>query len=763
MTFSIIIPTHNNLQMLKRCIDSIFRHTHNFEIIVVDNGSTDGTEGFLSEICFRNNKIRYIRNRANQGFACAINKGIFTSLGEFIIWLNDDTIVSPYWAHNMLYCFYHAESRLGIQKTGLVGPITNMCAGKQSLSLPEITEKNYMDFARDYVNTHDKTYEIADFLSGFCLMHSRSLADEIGALDTRFGLGGHEDNDYLLRAEEIGYRGVICHDAFVYHEASATMNKPAFKHLENGLASKLVFLQKYKKILPQKLVTSFLVRDPHPVFLSSVEQASKYSDSVAVTFDNWQDDNLEEILNSIKNVVVYKIANPTTEVERRNIAINNAKRLKPDWILSLDSDEMMEMKCTFEYMHRLLLHPNPHVKYFSFPIFTFWNDERHWRVDSPFGVMNGQRLFKVMPNQQLYSNHPQGYHVPHVPHATPEGTRHAGIKILHYGYVDPEDRQLKYDFYTNSDTSPDREMIGNDDYSHIISPTVKLHEYSGSKTISFNMLYSGEFLQASETLDHVFSAVDDIVVGVTKSDTQIHDLLRMFRVRECPLKFKDDFSALRNAIKNKSTGDWIFYLDPDEALHPDMLPNLQRLLDEKVQAYLFNVRNLHREGPPSITNTVRLFRNTPDMIFKSRVHENLDECLRSTAYEVAEMPWELMHYGYLNPNKDQSKTIELYFRLAKKALRENPKDPLAHFNLALCLQNAGDTQTASNHYRKAANIDKKYYHPRLQLALIHLNASIEWFKQAGDLLPPNHRLSLQISDAIQRLSKYAVTEKETIS
>src|SRR5262249_6804773 len=101
---SIIIVTYNNLPLNKLCLESLLRNTEYpaYEIVVVDNTSTDGTPGYLRQMSSLHPNIRIILNQKNHGFARANNQGITLSRGEYIILLNNDTVVPPGWLSRLL-------------------------------------------------------------------------------------------------------------------------------------------------------------------------------------------------------------------------------------------------------------------------------------------------------------------------------------------------------------------------------------------------------------------------------------------------------------------------------------------------------------------------------------------------------------------------------------------------------------------------------------------------------------------------------------
>ncbi|WP_158594197.1 glycosyltransferase family 2 protein [Cohnella faecalis] len=99
MKTSIVILTHNQLHITKLCLDSIRAFTGpSYETIVVDNGSSDGTTDFLRS----QPDVKAIFNSENKGFAKGCNQGWEVSSGDCVLFLNNDTIVTPGWLEAML-------------------------------------------------------------------------------------------------------------------------------------------------------------------------------------------------------------------------------------------------------------------------------------------------------------------------------------------------------------------------------------------------------------------------------------------------------------------------------------------------------------------------------------------------------------------------------------------------------------------------------------------------------------------------------------
>jgi GT2 family glycosyltransferase/tetratricopeptide (TPR) repeat protein/SAM-dependent methyltransferase len=210
---SIIILTHNQLAYTQRCVESIARYTDNpYELIFVDNASTDGTVEYLRGI----SSAKVILNSENRGFPAGVNQGIAVARGEHILLMNNDCVVTTGWLDRLLRALYSNP------EVGMVGPCSNNVSGEQQVTVAYDDLSCLDGFAWDYGRANDRRYVQTDRLVGFCLLMKREAVDKIGPLDERFGIGCYEDDDYCRRAVQAGYRLLIAFDAFVHHFGSRT-------------------------------------------------------------------------------------------------------------------------------------------------------------------------------------------------------------------------------------------------------------------------------------------------------------------------------------------------------------------------------------------------------------------------------------------------------------------------------------------------------------------------------------------------------------
>lgn len=218
-TVSIVVLTWNALSYTQRCLASVLAHTDpRHEVVVVDNGSTDGTPASLADLAAREpERVRVHLNAENRGFAAGNNQGIALARRDHVLLLNSDTVVTEGWLERML-------AVLGREpRAGLVGPVSNRVAGPQKLASVGYDEGTLAGLALFAAGrAHVLAGRARELLCavGFCLLIRRRVLEEIGGLDEGFGRGNYEDTDYCLRAFLAGWSTMLAEDSFVHHFGS---------------------------------------------------------------------------------------------------------------------------------------------------------------------------------------------------------------------------------------------------------------------------------------------------------------------------------------------------------------------------------------------------------------------------------------------------------------------------------------------------------------------------------------------------------------
>jgi len=257
---SIIILTHDSLrETTVPCLESIFRHTGNedYEVIVVDNGSHDGTRAYLTELAGRESRLRCVLNTVNRGFAGGNNDGIRAASGSELVLLNNDTLVSEGWL---------AGLRASLREDGtigLVGPVSNAVGNEQKIFTSGVTPADILAEGAAWVrHSRGDAFE-TERLGFFCVALRRETADAVGPLDEAFDLGFYEDDDYCLRVRKAGYRLLCREDVFVYHRGSSSFGKAPGKTRE--------LMKKNRRLLERKIGMRYAPRHPRDRQLDLVE------------------------------------------------------------------------------------------------------------------------------------------------------------------------------------------------------------------------------------------------------------------------------------------------------------------------------------------------------------------------------------------------------------------------------------------------------------------------------------------------------------
>jgi GT2 family glycosyltransferase len=238
---SVVVLTYNNLELTKACLNSLLTQSHyaNLEIIVVDNNSSDDTPAFLNAWADGHPDRIVILNPDNKGFAAGNNVGLAAASGDYMVVLNNDTVVTAGWIKGLIR---HLQDNKDI---GIIGPITNNIGNEAKVSTRYSRIEDMHAESSEMTRIRMGQWFEINTLAFFCVMFPRSTYEQVGGLCEEYGLGFFEDDDYCRRVQHHGMRAACAEDVFVHHHLSASFNKL-------GAEKKQALFEKNKAIYERK-------------------------------------------------------------------------------------------------------------------------------------------------------------------------------------------------------------------------------------------------------------------------------------------------------------------------------------------------------------------------------------------------------------------------------------------------------------------------------------------------------------------------------
>jgi len=198
MKFSLIILNYNTFEYTKNCLDSIFAKLagSDFEVIVIDNASADGSGQKLKDIF--GERAKFILNNNNPGFGSANNIGAKIAQGEYLLFLNSDTLIKDV-SLTGIDIFFQEHKNLGI--VGLDLLLEN--GKRQEFAFGEFLSPKNLLRRESNLGKEEVDYIEADWVSGAALIIRKKIFDELGGFDEKFFMY-FEDMDLCRRAKIAG-------------------------------------------------------------------------------------------------------------------------------------------------------------------------------------------------------------------------------------------------------------------------------------------------------------------------------------------------------------------------------------------------------------------------------------------------------------------------------------------------------------------------------------------------------------------------------
>ena len=264
VSFNDWIHLEKCLQSLKGCLPEL-----DLEIVVVDNNSTDGSPDLIKK---NFPKIKLICNKENLGFSKANNLGIRASAGEFVLFLNSDTIVNTQALTVLLEGMKRNPSIGAVGPALLSGQETYQVSfGKKVDFFSEFIQKGFFNFYYSKKIKSDRKVREVGWLSAACLLVRRKALDEAGGFDENYFLY-FEDIDLCCQIRQEGWTLRFCPQAQIIHiggtSTSAVKNSSRYHYRK----SQIYFYRKHNSRLSQGLLKIYLWINITISFLSNQGQ-----------------------------------------------------------------------------------------------------------------------------------------------------------------------------------------------------------------------------------------------------------------------------------------------------------------------------------------------------------------------------------------------------------------------------------------------------------------------------------------------------------
>lgn len=739
---SIIVVVQDPLHHTVRCLEALRQTvTPTTEIILMVQSSADATNSYWDFVAQQKpTHFRIARVSSALGWFGAANHGLRLASGERLVVLNSTVIVTPDWLDGLLECMQKAADDVpSVRRVGLVGPVTNAAFGPQGVAnAPANNIESLAQHARQHRAARRGNWGATPFLASFCMMMHRDCFTQTGGFDEEFGSERIADQDLLLRAQENGWDAVIAGDVYV-HVVDEDATGAGRVDTQSG---RELFYSKWasRRRGKTKLVAVYRVKNEQETLPASLDATASFADAIVV-LDDGSTDRTPEICRAHKGVTRYEYQTlPFDERRDRNRILEMAEELNPDWVISIDGDEIFEMERAKAV--QLMQLADPTVKVVGFHWYTFWEPTHsYFREDGAFGRGTGYRMCKWERDRRIFHGTPEGLHCGNIPQYPDGSHRFTDIRVQHLGYDSEEKRQRKLLFYRAVDKDPQEVLVGSKDYSHLVSPTFVLRKYSPRYGVSLCIITKNEEERLHDFLAFFQAFVDEICIVDTGSTDRTLEIARRFTSKIAIFDHPElDLAAARNRSLAMARHPWILSLDPDEEVAYEDFTRLQRLMDDvEVDAYTFSVANYQKDQPPVMTLAVRLFRNDPRIRYSRPVHETVEQSLLANPrLVVTGSGLTIKHWGFLKADDQVEAKLQSYFERNKRYREQQPDDPMPWYNEALHLLNLGHEDEAIDYLNRAMELDPKFLSPKSQLALIYQERAIALWRNLGANTAPDH-------------------------
>ena len=236
---SFIILSYRIKDIMQECLNAIRNCCipGSYEVIIVDSSpADDDVRKWLKE----QKDITLVLNDRFGGFSAGCNQGVkLAKPDNDIFLLNNDAILTP------RAFFYMRLALYGDKKTGAVGPVSANVIEEQLYDTSKRTHDEWLALASSVNQPSLNPIQFAHWLQGHALLIKRSVWDYAGMMDEGFKFGGHEDIEYGIRLNTLGFKLAICKNAFIYHYGSTSLKTVDSLYSEAKRKNEIIFGNKF--------------------------------------------------------------------------------------------------------------------------------------------------------------------------------------------------------------------------------------------------------------------------------------------------------------------------------------------------------------------------------------------------------------------------------------------------------------------------------------------------------------------------------------
>lgn len=220
---SIIIVNWNGIEVLKNCLTSLSKLNYpHYEVIIVDNGSTDGSLDLVEAIKVKDKRYQLIKNSQNVGFAQANNQGFVVSRGKYILLLNNDTTVEKNFL-NILVDSLEKDQSLGVAQPKIFIMDSTKLLDSVGSYITKIGFMQHLGYMAKDGKRFSKEIDIFS-AKGACMLIRRAIIEKIGLFDESFG-SYFEETDFCWRVWFLGFRIKFIPKSKIYHKVGFTSKR----------------------------------------------------------------------------------------------------------------------------------------------------------------------------------------------------------------------------------------------------------------------------------------------------------------------------------------------------------------------------------------------------------------------------------------------------------------------------------------------------------------------------------------------------------